>query len=198
MDLQMPEMDGFETTSIIRDKKSLVKNHKVPIVAMTAHAMKGDKERCLCEGMDDYISKPVNQNELNVILNRWLGTDKKTKTSFKVVDESFESIIDIVIYRNLERSIGDIKYVVAAFIKDLPGKIENMHQAIKDNDATQLETIGHALKANCNTLGILNLGEFCEEIEHLGSTGDLNKAKVVWELIEIESFKTIQILKKEL
>ena len=197
MDLQMPELDGFETTHVIRDKKSLVKNHKVPIIAMTAHAMKGDKERCIKEGMDDYISKPVNQNELNVILNRWLGTNKNTKTSSKT-DESFETIIDIATYKNLERSIGDIKYIVAAFIKDLPGKVDNMRQAIKDNDATQIELIAHALKANCNTLGILKLGEFCKEIEHLGSIGDFNKSGIVWERIKVESLKVIQILKEEI
>jgi two-component system, sensor histidine kinase and response regulator len=64
MDVQMPEMDGFEATRVIRDPDSKVRNHKIPIIAMTAHAMKGDRQRCLKEGMDDYISKPVEPEML--------------------------------------------------------------------------------------------------------------------------------------
>src|SRR5258708_27364824 len=70
MDVQMPEMDGFETTAAIRGKEAISGKH-IPIVAMTAHAMKGDRERCLEGGMDEYISKPVNAEELMEELERF-------------------------------------------------------------------------------------------------------------------------------
>jgi signal transduction histidine kinase/CheY-like chemotaxis protein len=73
MDCQMPEMDGYEATRNIRDECSHVKNHNIPIIAMTAHAMKGDREKCLEVGMDDYISKPINAKELADVINRNLG-----------------------------------------------------------------------------------------------------------------------------
>ncbi|MBF0225534.1 MAG: response regulator, partial [Desulfobacterales bacterium] len=72
MDVQMPEMDGFEATHTIRDKESNVKNHDIPVIAMTAHAMKGDREKCINAGMDDYISKPIKTNELFEMLNKYL------------------------------------------------------------------------------------------------------------------------------
>src|SRR5664280_1022624 len=75
MDVQMPEMDGFEATGRIRDPGSAVLNHAVPIIAMTAHAMQGDRERCLEAGMDDYVSKPVSPQALAEALARWLPKD---------------------------------------------------------------------------------------------------------------------------
>jgi len=72
MDVQMPEMDGYEATRVIRDPQSKVRNHEVPIIAMTAHAMKGDRERCLEAGMDDYISKPIQPQKLLEVIQTFL------------------------------------------------------------------------------------------------------------------------------
>jgi PAS domain S-box-containing protein len=72
MDVQMPEMDGYEATGVIRDPQSKVQNHHVPIIAMTAHAMKGDRERCIEAGMDDYISKPIRAQKLAEVIERFL------------------------------------------------------------------------------------------------------------------------------
>ncbi len=72
MDVQMPEMDGYEATRIIRDPGSNVRNHDVPIVAMTAHAMKGDREKCIEAGMDDYISKPIRPEKLGQMMDKYL------------------------------------------------------------------------------------------------------------------------------
>jgi phosphonate transport system substrate-binding protein len=72
MDCQMPEMDGFAATAVIRDPGSKVLNHKVPVIAMTANAMRGDQERCMAAGMDDYLTKPVKKAELMKIIEKWL------------------------------------------------------------------------------------------------------------------------------
>jgi CheY-like chemotaxis protein len=69
MDVQMPEMDGFEATAAIREKEKTSGYH-LPVIAMTAHAMVGDRERCLAAGMDDYIAKPIRPEELNELLGR--------------------------------------------------------------------------------------------------------------------------------
>jgi two-component system sensor histidine kinase/response regulator len=73
MDCQMPEMDGFEATAAVRSAPPAELNPQVPIVALTAHAMKGDRERCLAAGMDDYLAKPLQIDEVKSVLRRWLG-----------------------------------------------------------------------------------------------------------------------------
>jgi CheY-like chemotaxis protein len=77
MDCQMPEMDGYEATSTIRDQNSDVRNHNIPIIAMTANAMKGDREKCLAVGMDDYISKPINLKKLAETIEYYIHNDNK-------------------------------------------------------------------------------------------------------------------------
>jgi len=72
MDVQMPEMDGYEATRVIRDPQSRVQNHEVPIIAMTANAMKGDRERCIKAGMDDYVSKPIEPKKLLEVIKTFL------------------------------------------------------------------------------------------------------------------------------
>ena len=85
MDVQMPEMDGLTATKRIRDSSSNVYNHKIPIIAMTAHAMMGDRERCLDAGMNDYISKPINPGALQRAIERQLSHLSKEKTAEQVI-----------------------------------------------------------------------------------------------------------------
>jgi len=80
MDIQMPEMDGFEATAAIRDKEKQSGSH-LPVIAMTAHAMVGDRERCLAAGLDDYLTKPIRPDELSSLLARYLPTTSTEKVS---------------------------------------------------------------------------------------------------------------------
>ena len=73
MDCQMPEMDGYEAAALIREPQSGIRNHQIPIIALTAHAMKGDRDKCLAGGMNDYISKPVKITMVAEVLEKWLG-----------------------------------------------------------------------------------------------------------------------------
>jgi CheY-like chemotaxis protein len=75
MDVQMSEMDGYEATKKIRDVKSSVLNHNIPIIAMTANALKGDREKCLDAGMNDYVSKPISPDSLLRVINKWYPVD---------------------------------------------------------------------------------------------------------------------------
>jgi CheY-like chemotaxis protein len=80
MDCQMPEMDGYQATSVIRSSTTLP-NVNIPIIAMTANAIKGDKERCIAAGMDDYVSKPVSLDKLSLVIKKWLKDPGLLKSS---------------------------------------------------------------------------------------------------------------------
>jgi CheY-like chemotaxis protein len=94
MDCQMPEMDGYEATGEIRNPKSKVLNHKVPVIAMTANAMKGDREKCLKAGMDDYLAKPVNPQDLSDMLEKWIAKQGSFQQEEVTVLEPVEDIFD--------------------------------------------------------------------------------------------------------
>jgi CheY-like chemotaxis protein len=81
MDVQMPEMDGYEATAIIRDPLSKVLNNRIPIIAMTANAMQGDKEKCMSAGMNDYLTKPINPQNLAKALETWLPGEAELKNT---------------------------------------------------------------------------------------------------------------------
>ncbi len=88
MDCQMPVMDGYEATGIIRNLNSDVRNHNIPIIAMTANAIEGDREKCLDAGMDDYISKPINIMKLSDAIDRRLSNIKKTVVTGHRLEET--------------------------------------------------------------------------------------------------------------
>ena len=94
MDIQMPVMDGFTATGVIRDTQSSVQNHNTPVVAMTAHNMIGDREKCLRAGMNDYISKPVSSASLAEILNRWIPNNNAVVQQGSESHDQNKSIIN--------------------------------------------------------------------------------------------------------
>jgi PAS domain S-box-containing protein len=144
MDLQMPEMDGLEATKTIREKEKLTGGH-LPIVAMTAHAMIGDKEKCLAVGMDGYVSKPINPNELSsVIENVFKSTEEESRI---LLDEAqAQDIIDEK--ELLDRVGGDwglLKELITLFLNDYPGLLEKIRQAASYGNMDEIRRIAHTL-----------------------------------------------------
>ena len=144
MDVQMPEMDGFEATRAVRDLEKTTGEH-IPIVAMTAYAMKGDKEKCLEVGMDGYVSKPINAQELFDTIESLLGTPN--------VEHHAGNNVEKVVDRSqvLERVGGDkelLAEVVGLFLEDCPKLFEQMSAAIRRGDAEELQKVAHTLKGS--------------------------------------------------
>jgi CheY-like chemotaxis protein len=174
MDLHMPEMDGYETTEIIRnlaDKK--LKN--IPIVALTAAAIKGEKEKCLAAGMDDYLSKPFDPKDLFQIIAQNLKikvpefqhTDKPNQET--PADESSETYT----YVNLDylHSIGqgDNKFkndLIDIFREQIPKLAEQLKKALEDKEYTELSAIAHKAKSSVAMLGIVTLKSQMETLEN--------------------------------
>jgi HPt (histidine-containing phosphotransfer) domain-containing protein len=171
----MPEMDGFETTAAIRRGEKSLGTH-LPIVAMTAHAMKGDRERCLEAGMDDYVSKPVQKAELFRAMQAVTAAGNcatKTVKSVENPDQVFDR-------RTALDRVGDdeevLAEVIGLFLQDVSGRMDDIRRAIREGDPKRLETAAHTLKGAASCLGGESTAAAASRLEALGKTEELSGA----------------------
>lgn len=180
MDCQMPEMDGFEATRHIRTNKSTTNRH-IPIIAMTAKALQGDRENCLATGMDDYLSKPFTRNKLHQILNTWLPDKsatgslncttvtctkdelqkKKTNSPVRVDFSMLERL------RTLQEESGTnmLEELFTYFAGDAPRTIEFLSQAIENQEWKSLNAEAHRFKSSCANLGAESMVLLCHSLQ---------------------------------
>jgi two-component system sensor histidine kinase/response regulator len=183
MDVQMSEMDGFEVTKIIRAREGEAKH--TPIIAMTAHAMKGDRERCLQAGMDDYISKPIEPQELFGAIEKWTkfrGKEKDLSPSKSelALSEHIEPVEPIDLESALLRFEGDkefFKEMLREFLSYAPKQLDKLAEAIKTGDAKVVEREAHSLKGAAGNLGAKSIADLALRLEFLGRRGDFAGAK---------------------
>jgi PAS domain S-box-containing protein len=185
MDIQMPEMDGIEAAKIIRDTRSAVRNHNIPIIAMTAHAMQGDREKCIQAGMNDYVSKPVSPKTLADKLDLWLPRDEapRAEAAAERTDTAVAAIVgSTVIYDRdgfLERLMGDAEMaqtVIEVFLDDIPKQIESLKASLADDDAETIERIVHSIKGAAANVGGEALREIAAHIEKACKNGNVDVA----------------------
>jgi CheY-like chemotaxis protein len=184
MDVQMPEMNGFEATRIIRDPGSRVPRHDIPIVAMTAHALKGDRERCLEAGMDDYVSKPVTALGLGEILERHL---KIVLSSGEPVsgNEPFQAKL-VEIEQIREVAEGDTEFerdLIETFLSDTQDQIDFLEAALRDGNAEEVRARAHTIKGSSANAGAKGLQEIAHEMERIGAGRKLEDAAAVFSLL---------------
>ena len=181
MDVQMPVMDGFEASLIIRDPHSRVINHRIPVIAMTANAMKGDRERCLAAGMDDYLSKPIIFQELAEVLNRWLpAQSEETPPNGRrtPAENAPDEVYDPPVFDRagmLSRLMGDedlARTVLDSFRKDIPRQIISLKRYIASGDTTAAGRQAHTIKGASANVGAERLRMVSSEMEQALKTGD--------------------------
>jgi two-component system sensor histidine kinase/response regulator len=183
MDVQMPEMNGFEATQAIRAREGEAKH--TPIIAMTAHAMKGDRERCLQAGMDDYISKPIEPQELFDAIEKWTKSQDSEKDllpqkSELALSEHIEPVEPIDLESALRRFEGDkefFKEMIQEFSSYVPKQLEKLAEAIKTGEAKVVEREAHSLKGAAGNLGAKPMADLALRLEFLGRRGDFAGAK---------------------
>ena len=164
MDIQMPGMDGFKATRAIRNSSLSIFNPDVPIIAMTAHAMKGDKEKCLQAGMDDYLSKPIRPEELAAVIERWIaGNDGDTTQGRRKPpapeppDEYWAAFDRAAVLDRLDGDEEMLVEVMETFLEDAPQQLRLIEEAVTASDATQIRFYAHTLKGSAGNVGATGL-----------------------------------------
>jgi CheY-like chemotaxis protein/HPt (histidine-containing phosphotransfer) domain-containing protein len=179
MDVQMPEMDGFEATAALRRREQGT-GRRLPVLALTAHALKGDSERCLEAGMDGYLSKPIRSAELFQLIAR-LVPDEPTPTP------PAEAPFDVA--SALEHVEGDqalLAELVRLFLDDYPRLMATMREALDEGDGKKLHRGAHGLKGTLNLFGARVALDLARRLESQGSSGELSGAEEAWRLLEQE------------
>jgi CheY-like chemotaxis protein len=181
MDCQMPEMDGFEATRQIRALEVGTNRH-IPILAMTAHAMAGDRERCLAAGMDDYLTKPISRDALVRGVARWLPPEAdagnpaalpEEPTGYPAAPPQLE--LDEILFHKLwevfDRDGQEMGAVIfEPFIRRGEELLHVLHQCLATGHTEGLSSAAHALKGSSRTLALNALGQIAEHLEHEGGT----------------------------
>ena len=201
MDCQMPLMDGFAATSAIRrDEREAGKPRTLPIIAITANALQGDREACLAAGMDDYLSKPFSQQQLAAVIGRWIalpiaGSVHHGDAPPALPEEAREVIRRVVInraalekIRALSRSGGDVlvQKVVDAYVGDVPQHLRTLREAIGGHDPGTVKRIAHSLKSASANVGAETLAGLCKNLEHLGRADSVEGAELLLDDMEHE------------
>ncbi|MCP4139963.1 MAG: response regulator [Chloroflexi bacterium] len=196
MDIQMPVMGGFEAMHQIRAKEA-GKSH-IPIIALTAHAMKSDRERCIKEGMDDYISKPIDKRSLFTTVNRWskksaaateevqdfsnivsvFGDEKPAPAARPVAGSRAENISPVDMVDALPRFGNDHKFFYEMsldFQKQLPQNISDMKSALTKEDMTAMNSLAHGLKGVASTFSATRLADLSARLEEKSKKKELDQ-----------------------
>ncbi len=182
MDGQMPEMDGFEATAKIRESEG--NGRRTPIVAMTASAMQGDREKCLAAGMDDYVAKPISPDAMEAMLARWVP-----RAPVEAVEEETVSPLDPAMLENLRAIDGDgslLIELIDTFQRIAPLRIAALNKASAKGSAPSLERAAHSFLGSCANLGARHLADLCARLEHMGRAGSTTGARELISTLEQE------------
>jgi len=192
MDVQMPEMDGLEATRQIRSAEEAMGKH-TPIIALTAHVMSGDRKRCFAAGMDDYISKPFQKQQLLSAVERLSQPEQSAATRHPIQQTSIATVIDSS--ELLSRVDGDrelLGELIDAFLSESQPLLAALTDAVRKNEPAQLERDAHKLKGSISVFGAHDAVTVAQALESMGKEGNLQAAEqglrqLEARLIEVEA-----------
>ncbi|MFP4389542.1 MAG: response regulator, partial [Desulfococcaceae bacterium] len=200
MDVQMPEMDGLEATAAIRKMERDGRSQPIPIIAMTAHAMKGDRERCIEAGMDDYVSKPISSDALLKAIQRLLPAEGPD-TEDREAEETSPPLPDrAVLLSSFDNDWDFFKDCVHMFREDYPAMLSAIQETIGTGDAPGLRRSAHALKGMVGNFGARAIARTAFVLEEMGRRAELSQGEAICQQLAEELSgleKTLQAILEE-
>jgi response regulator RpfG family c-di-GMP phosphodiesterase len=206
MDCQMPEMDGFEATREARRRQLAAGRRRVPIVALTANALAGDRERCLQAGMDDFLSKPFSSQELQAILERWtkrtltIHDDPAAVTDEKAYEPQVESPLDkkaldqLLAMRRPGRE-DIVARVIRSYLGETTKQLDSLNAMLANDRLADVVRVAHTLKSSCATVGAMSLARVLAEVESSARHGGRELASLI-PLVHAESSRASEALER--
>ncbi|MFQ6096531.1 MAG: response regulator [Armatimonadota bacterium] len=189
MDVQMPEMDGFETTAAIREREKGA-GRRTPIIAMTAHVMKGDRERCLRAGMDDYVGKPIRPDELFAAIERVRPRRSRSESRCRqaqVQPRDSQAALDVdEALRKVEGDMQLLAELAEVFLEDYPRLLGELRSHVVTRRPDGVQRAAHALKGSAGNFAANGVYEAALRLETIGRDGDLSDADQALAVLEAE------------
>jgi len=212
MDCQMPEIDGFEATRLIRTREAMnmdTSSRKVPIIALTAHAMIGDRDRCIRAGMDDYLSKPFGADDLYRVVDRWKPRQEAAKAPARrrqiAAPNTVEadSVLDVDVVQSLKRGFSAtgpslLKRVGRLYLDFTPKDMADIEIAMDQDDAATVKSIAHKLKSASASVGAKGLAKLFKELEIYAATKRLREADETLQQIKVEFERAAAALQNQM
>lgn len=204
MDCEMPIMDGFTATKKIRLREHELNQASVPIIALTAHAITGAREKCIASGMDDFLSKPFSMLELNKLLRKWMDVDysehePKVLTNEVALHQKNEitplssttldintgdwTVLDYDVFshyhkKQLKDNSNLLSNIIRIYIEQTSGLLDDLRAASLKMDVEQVRLLAHTLKSSSENVGAFKLAKLCRKVEHGCDEGDIDVAEV--------------------
>jgi PAS domain S-box-containing protein len=175
MDCQMPELDGYETTSLIRDMEKQL-NIRTPIIAMTANAMLGEREKCIQSGMDDYLSKPLNFGQFQSSVAQWIGAKPSLEAPIEIIPLDTSVPVDLTRLNEFTEGDKDTEaMVINLFLQTAYESFDNLKEAQSSGEVEDWSKAAHSFKGASGNLGAMTLHAICSDAEHKGEISPTEK-----------------------
>jgi CheY-like chemotaxis protein/HPt (histidine-containing phosphotransfer) domain-containing protein len=189
MDCQMPEMDGYEATRAIRTSNG--PNARTPIIALTAHALKGEREKCIEAGMDDYLAKPIQPDRLLELIAKWTGGGRRAAAETPAGGGATRGVNVEELIARCNGNERLAKRLCSIFLKQIDGEQSDLEKALKERDAEGLAEVAHRLKGTAASLSAEGIREPAAQLEQDARAGTLERAEeLVGRIIEaLEAFR---------
>ncbi|MHB8526941.1 MAG: response regulator [Candidatus Acidiferrales bacterium] len=202
MDVQMPEMDGLEAIRVIRESEKVSGRH-LPIISITAHVMKGDREKCLEAGADDYVPKPLKPVELFAAIERARGAAKGNGTAHAVAPHVSDALNPAEVLEHVEDDRELLAEIIQLFESSLPAVLKELRESIAKGDGPEAARAAHTLKGSVGNFGRQAAYRAVEQLEAFAKQGDMSQTKPALLVVEselerlqtaLEPFRTVAVV----